>query len=514
MVHAVGRLVGRSGELELVERALGDVEAGRATLLHVSGDPGIGKTRLLVELERRAQERGHLVLVGRASELERDLPHAIFVDALDEYLRTVDQGWLTAADRDSDGELARIFPAVSPAPTSRQTVLDERYRVHRAVRTLLEQLAEPRPLVLLLDDLHWADPASVDLVGSLLRRPPHARVLVAFALRRRQAPSRLTTALGASGELVRVELGVLSEPEVADLLAGEVSSEEARRLHEESGGNPFYLEQLVRAPGRRDGPAREARDQGGVALPQTVALALASELADLPGAARSFLDAAAVVGDPFEVDLAGSAAAMTQPEALFALDVLLESGLLQPTDVPRRFRFRHPILRRAVYDATGQAWRHEAHERAARALAARAARLRPRGPTTSSSSRWRATVTRSESSGRRRMRAPSARPRVQRAGTEPRFACCPGTSLTSPSAWRCLEGWRVSPRGSASSRRATRRCSRCWTCSLGTRRQSSCARRRPARGSSICSASTTRRMSDSPRPSRGSTTRSRRTGQR
>lgn len=371
MIDTIGRLVGRADELALLDEVLGGLEGGRGALLQVVGDPGIGKTRLLLELDRRAKERGHLVLAGRASELERDLPHSIFVDALDEYLRTLDRGWLGAVDRASEGELARIFPAVPRSETDRQTVLDERYRVHRAVRALLEELAEARPLVLLLDDLHWADPASVDLVGSLVRRPPRGKVLVAFALRRRQAPPRLAAALERdSGTLVRVELGALSEPEVAELLGDGVTAAAARSLHEESGGNPFYLDQLVRVSGHVAGPNAEGDGlAGGARLPPVVAMALASELADLPDTARALLDAAAVAGDPFEIELAVAAAETTEPEALVALDMLLNAALLHPTDVPRRFRFRHPILRRAVYDATGAAWRHGAHRRVAQALA-------------------------------------------------------------------------------------------------------------------------------------------------
>jgi ATP/maltotriose-dependent transcriptional regulator MalT len=374
LAETVGQLVGRTEELALMERALAETEAGSATVVQVSGDPGIGKTRLLAELGRRADERSHLVLAGRASELERDLPYWIFVDALDEYLRTLDRGWIAGMDDESDGELSRIFPALTGDVTGRAAVLDERYRVHRAVRTLLEELARPRPLVLLLDDLHWADPASVDLVGSLVRRPPRGSVLLALAVRSRQAPPRLAAALadaGRSDELIHVEPRTLSEAEVDELLGPEIAPPTARRLRDESGGNPFYLEQLVRATGPKEelvaGSTRLAED---VELPPAVAAALAGELGDLSSEARAFLEAAAVVGDPFELDFAAATAQVSEEAALAALDPLLAAGFLHRTDVPRRFRFRHPILRRAVYDAAGYAWRSAAHERAARALAA------------------------------------------------------------------------------------------------------------------------------------------------
>jgi DNA-binding NarL/FixJ family response regulator len=161
--------------------------------------------------------------------------------------------------------------------------------------------------------------------------------------------------------------------EVDELLGPETPPEMARRLYEESGGNPFYLEQLAHSSGSDRGDHIEpssAQRAGGSDLPSAVAAALASELAGLTSDARVFLDAAAVIGDPFELDFTTATAEMEEPQALVALDVVLEAGLVHRTDVPRRFRFRHPILRRATYDAIGSAWKHAAHERAARALAA------------------------------------------------------------------------------------------------------------------------------------------------
>jgi DNA-binding CsgD family transcriptional regulator len=369
-------LVGRTEELALIEVALARVKERTPAVLLISGEPGIGKTRLLAELGRRGDERRYLVLTGRASELERDLPYWIFVDALDEYLHTVERPWIQALDEDSDGELSRIFPSLTSAVEPAATVLDERYRVHRAVRMLLEELAGAHPLVLLLDDLHWADPASIDLVGALVRRPPRASVLVAVAVRSRQAPSRLDAVVAdadRAGLLIRLQPRALRETEVEEWLGPQVAAPVARKLYEESGGNPFYLEQLARASvlGDRVTTAPAALGLGPEAdLPPTVAAALSSELAGLPVDARSLLDAAAVVGDPFELDFVAATGELGEPEALLALDPLLAAGLLERTDAPRRFRFRHPVLRRAVYDATPSAWRSAAHERAARALAA------------------------------------------------------------------------------------------------------------------------------------------------
>jgi ATP/maltotriose-dependent transcriptional regulator MalT len=375
MAELAQRLVGRAEEVALVERALDEVGAGGGAMLLLTGEPGIGKTRLLAELARRGEDRKWLVLAGRASELERDLPYWIFVDALDEYLRTLDPEWFERGDRP---ELSRIFPSLAAdADTAPATVLDERYRVHRAVRALLEHLAEATPLALLLDDLHWADPASADLVAGLLRRPPQAQALIGLALRPAQAPARLATALEQcrrSGVLTPIELGPLPEAEAVELLGAEIAVDQVRALYAESGGNPFYLEQLARTAGLGPRPASLASGEVTIAesegVPPAIAAALAEELASVSPEGRGLLEAGSVIGDPFELELAAAAGAVTEAEALAALDELLASGLLRRTDVPRRFRFRHPLLRRAVYNATGSGWRSAAHERAARALAA------------------------------------------------------------------------------------------------------------------------------------------------
>ena len=301
--------------MDALDAALIALEGGTPRAVEVVGPAGIGKSRLLAELSARAGARGHVVLSGSGAELEQDLPYWVFVDALDDYVAGLEPRRLDRLDATTRSELAQFLPALSDSAAASETGLHERYRTHRAARTLLERLAIPKPLVLLLDDFHWADPASTDLLSALLHRPPAAGVLIALAARPRQLPTRLATALDRAhraGVLARVELPPLTREETRELVGAR-----AELLYGETGGNPFYLEQLARAP--LDTVA--APDGGEVALagvqvPPIVAAALTEELSLLPAPTRRALDGASVAGDPFEVDLAAAAADLAEAGVL------------------------------------------------------------------------------------------------------------------------------------------------------------------------------------------------------
>ena len=373
-----GHFVGRADELGSLERLLDELARGHPGAVEVAGEPGIGKTRLLMEVAARAGARGYLVLSGAASEFENDLPFSVFVDALDEYVAGLEPGWLAVLDGAVQAELAHVFPSLSALARGRQvSPQHERYRSHRAVRALLEHLARTRPLVLVLDDFHWADSASAELLGALLRRQPAAAVLTAVALRPRQTPERLAITLERahrSAAVARVGLGALTLDEARQLLGERFDAARAALLYQESGGNPFYLEQLARSPMRAP-PFTSAPEISltGLGVPAAVTASLAEELTLLSVVGRLVLEGAAVAGDPFEPELAAAAAATSEAAGMHAIDELLGLDLIRTTDVPRRFRFRHPLVRRAVYEATAGGWRLGAHERCAEALGARGA---------------------------------------------------------------------------------------------------------------------------------------------
>ena len=371
---AADQLVGRVDELRCIERVLDDLDRGRPGAIELVGEPGIGKTRLLKEIGVRAEQRAHLVLSGSASELERDLPFSVFVDAVDEYVKGLEPARLATLDENVQAELPHVLPSMPSQPAGRQPPLQhERYRSHRAVKALLEHLADTNPLVLMLDDVHWADTASVELLSAMMRRPPTGAVLLALARRPRHLSDPLTLALDRAhrtAALTRIELAPLTPVEAKELLGHSVSGVDLAALYEESGGNPFYLEQLART-GERGGfiSADLAAFSTSIGIPPAVGAALSEELAAVSRTGRRLLDGAAVAGDPFELDLAAAAGELSEAPATDAIDELLQFDLITETDVPRRFRFRHPLVRRAAYAATAGGWRLGAHERCAEALA-------------------------------------------------------------------------------------------------------------------------------------------------
>ena len=359
---SAGRIVGREAELARLDAGLDALDAGTGGCVVIEGEPGIGKTRLLEELRARADGRGHVALSGAAAEFERDVPFSVWTDALDAYVAAQE----LELDDASRAELAAILPSLAPQRGGASSVAEERYRAHRTLRRLLASLGETQPLVVLLDDLHWSDGASLELISALLQRPPDAPVLLALAYRPGQAPERLRAA-AASPAVQAIVLGELSEAQATEMLAG-LDATAARSLYRHAGGNPFYLEQLARV-GPSGGPDGGAP---AVDIPSAVAASLGEELASLDPAERAMLEGAAVAGDPFEPDVAAAVAELPD-EGLDALDALLARDLVRPTAVPRRFAFRHPLVRNAVYDGARAGWRIGAHARAAAALEARGA---------------------------------------------------------------------------------------------------------------------------------------------
>ena len=367
MGRSFSPLIGRGPERAVLEQVLDEAGAGNAAVLQIVGEPGIGKTRLLDEAVGLARERDFQVAAGRGAEFEREAPFELAIEALDPMIAALQPRALVALDPEHREQLGAVFPALAgPRPEQDGWPLD-RSRVNRATGALLGLLARPAPLLLALDDVHWADAASVALLAHLIHRPPDAGLAFALSFRSAQVPPALTAALSGierRGSLHRLPLRPLTRDEARDLLGPELGDADLERIHQESGGNPFYLEQLERAARTHTGAAPATKR-----VPETVRASLAGELDELSERARVTARAAAVAGEPFDPDLVAAVAEAGDADTLARLDDLAARDLIRPADTPRLFAFRHPIVRHAVYESSPPAWRVGAHRRAARHLA-------------------------------------------------------------------------------------------------------------------------------------------------
>ncbi len=347
-------LHGRAAELEAIAGALDAVARGGRRLVVLRGEAGIGKTRLLAELRERAAAQRFVVLEGRATELERDVPFVPIVDALS--ARPPDREALAALGPERVELLAELLPGL--APTRRGGAAGERWRMHRAAGELLALVGAGRPLVLVIDDVHWADPATQELLEHLVRRPPAGSLLVALGARPGGAVERVLAAQRAGGSLglVALDLMPLERAAAEPLLADVAGAGERDRFYAQSGGNPLLLRELARAG-------------GADAVPHGIVAAVRAELDALAPAPRALVEAAAIAGDPFELAFAARIAALDGPTALAALDAVEDRELVRRTADPSRFAFRHPIVRSAVYEGLGSGSRIAGHSAAARALA-------------------------------------------------------------------------------------------------------------------------------------------------
>jgi DNA-binding NarL/FixJ family response regulator len=353
-------LVGRGAALESLTTVVETTRDGDFQFLAVVGEPGAGKSRLLAELVVIAGRQGLTALCGRAAEFEQIMPFSALVDALDDHLESRSDV-VARLGPAQQRLLATIFPALDAmAPDSGEHPDRSglaRLRLYRALRQLLDELAGPDGLALILDDVHWTDPGSAEFLDHLVRHPPRGKVLVTVAYRPAQAPPRIAALVRAVGGR-QISVGPLGPDEVAEFLGPGVTRARGRALYEASGGNPFYLEALARME-QLDIPQ----------LPVSVRAILALELENLPSGSLRVAQAAATAADEFHPARVAVAAEVDEAATLAALDDLVARDIVRPASAGR-FRFRHPLVRQAAYEYADAGWRLGAHARLAAHLAA------------------------------------------------------------------------------------------------------------------------------------------------
>ncbi|MFD9303397.1 ATP-binding protein [Streptomyces sp. NPDC060048] len=359
----------RERESQRLRSAVQACVEGRSTVVEVTGDPGLGKTRLLAELAARARESGLAVLSGRASEYERDYPFGVVAEALRSRLEAPERLAEAAVDDRTREllELAFAHPSKRDPSCGSVPPVVERFRLFGAVARLLEGTSRAGGVLLCLDDLHWADEGSLELLRHLLRYPPQVPVILACAYRPRQARPRLLTCLSQTADGYRAErlrLTPLDRRAADELLGTSMPQQRRAALYAASGGNPLYLEVLARLTVRpQEGDAARFAD-----LPRSLRAALVREVALLTPPQLTVLRAAAVLGDPFQPALLATVADLPPVTALAALDTLARMDLVRPGGSGRMLEFRHPLLREVISGDSPPGWWLAAQGRADRAL--------------------------------------------------------------------------------------------------------------------------------------------------
>ena len=360
--HAVQAMVGRDRELARVTDLLDDALAGRERLVLCTGEAGIGKTRLAEELAAAAGARGVAVAWARAADPDSSPPYGLWRLVLAE-----------PAVSSGAGSLADLWPAVfAAADLGADSSAAQRFALFAEVRRRLARAAERTGLVLVLDDLQWADEASAVLLVEVVRQLRGTRIL-AFATYR-DSPGGILPRLSAEANTERVDLRGLPAEAVGDLLlaAGlETSPERARRVHDETGGNPFLVRELAQTLSE---PTRAGPDGLSVpsvpSVPERVLEATAYRLTQLSDEARAVLQAAAVAGNSFS---AGVVAKMLDVPVLSLLGPLAEcaaAGFLVAGDRPGDQRFSHALVSSAVVTRLSAEEQRRLHTAAADAIEA------------------------------------------------------------------------------------------------------------------------------------------------
>ncbi len=341
-------------------------------LIDVRGDPWMGKSALLGALGDLARERGWTVAWAAGGSVPEGLVFGVFADALDELLSSAGDQTVAWLSPHHLSWLAGIFPALSwhapavalPANPS------EHHHVLHAVRSLLGRLGTRNRLLLILDDMHLADEASVLLVQHLLRHPA-PNVVLALAHRPRQDPQSLRILLGeaaAAGRSARLELPPLPDEDISGVLPRPLLPAHLRSLLHTAQGRPGLLRALaLSAPWADDAPGAPPHSPADPSMP------LLREFRGLSSLGRTVAHAAAVLQEPFDTALLAQAAQAGEDEARAGVDELVRLDILRPGTARGTFRFRDPLVRRTAHDTAGAAWQLGAHARAAAALRDRAA---------------------------------------------------------------------------------------------------------------------------------------------
>jgi DNA-binding CsgD family transcriptional regulator len=368
------RVVGRESELAELTAALDSGSVGRGGIVLIEGEPGIGKTRLLEELSRVATARGFVTLYGRAPEIRGAPPYRPW----QEVLRGLDNSPDLREGRASAGLLERHSAA--PSGRRRSSTVEgseDRYQLFDSVALELRDAAQRIPLLVVLDDLHWADPATLLLFNHVAGETGRWRLLLVGAHREPQPYSHLAAALPDLARLphmTRLRLRGLdadaTRQQLSSLLGAEIPVSAADRVQGLSDGNPLFVAEIARhiAETRTDIERLTHADWRLLGIPQTTREIFLQRVVGVSPECRVALEAACVLGYDVEPELLSVMSDRPVPEVLRVLDEARRFGIVAPGTTPRQVRFRHALVCETLYAELPESSRVRLHGAAATAI--------------------------------------------------------------------------------------------------------------------------------------------------
>ena len=386
-----GAFVGRQPELETLRQALESATSGEPQVVFLAGEPGIGKTRLASELAREAHAKGAVVLLGRCDQ-DLAMPYGPFVEALSSYVESASPTLLQRIVGPPTADLRRLIPQLAPfledvPDRAKADALTERYRLFEAAAAFIAAAGQQTPVVVVVEDLHWADKPTLLLLKHLVRRSDAACGLIVATYRdtelvRGEPLAEMLADLRRDQDVGWLNLQKLDLPEVEALITEALpdldpgrTRELARALNEKTEGNPFFLREVLRslreAGALGDGEAGVARRESEQpSVPEAVQDVITQRLARLSERANVALSTACVVGSTFDLTVI-EAMSESSDSLLDALEEAAEAHVIsEVSGVPGRYAFSHVLIRDVLDSQLSSARRARLHHQAARAVEA------------------------------------------------------------------------------------------------------------------------------------------------
>jgi len=381
-------LVGRKKDLERLFRLFGHETRVEPVVL-LAGDPGVGKSRMAEAVAAEARRRGWTVVEGRAYPVETGMPYSLLSDAFLPVLRNLDAGALTVLTRGTSAELRRLFPALgAPDPAREWDPGESRTRLFWTFTEFLKHLAERAPLLIVAEDLHWADESSLSLLHFVSRQLQGEPIRILCTASSGYQPdlealSEVERSLASQGVLARHDLSPLDRGDIEELLqalfqvGGTPLRDFAEHLYAWTHGNPYFLEETLQALvqtgrlHRRDG-IWLGWEMENLDLPRTVRDALLVRLGALSATARTVADLLSVSGGRAPTRLVGLVGEIEAASLADAVEELTARAVVDEREEGREvfLELRHPMVRETLYQHLGPSRRQLLHRKLAEGLEA------------------------------------------------------------------------------------------------------------------------------------------------